>query len=101
MAVSFVHIPAGSDFPLENLPYGVFSTKSNPRKRLGVAIGDSVLDLNGVASFYPPEVQDALQAETLNKLMSLGYTAWQVVRAKTQELLLKNSVLEQNAALVQ
>lgn len=29
MATSFVHVPAGSDFPLENLPYGIFSTKSN------------------------------------------------------------------------
>ncbi|XP_075160729.1 fumarylacetoacetate hydrolase [Haematobia irritans] len=100
MAVSFVHIPAGSDFPLENLPYGVFSTKSNPRKRLGVAIGESVLDLSAVAAFYPPEVQDALNAETLNKLMSLGYTAWNVVRSRTRELLLKNSPLEQNPALL-
>lgn len=94
---------------------------------MGVAIGDSVLDLSGVASFYPPEVQvsvlvviqynsyfvfilsffyyngfmqDALNSETLNKLMSLGYNAWNVVRSRTRELLLKNSQLEQNAELV-
>ncbi|XP_013103566.1 fumarylacetoacetase [Stomoxys calcitrans] len=99
MAVSFVNIPAGSDFPLENLPYGVFSTATNPRKRLGIAIGESVLDLSVVAAFYPPEVQDALNSETLNKLMGLGYTAWNVVRSRTRELLLKNSALEQNAPL--
>ncbi|TMW52204.1 hypothetical protein DOY81_002763, partial [Sarcophaga bullata] len=100
MATSFVHVPAGSDFPLENLPYGVFSTKSNPRKRLCVAIGDSVLDLSGVSSLYPPEVQDALNAESLNLLMSLGHVAWNVVRSRTRELLSKNSQLEQNAHLV-
>ncbi|XP_039964649.1 fumarylacetoacetase [Bactrocera tryoni] len=98
---SFVNIPEGSDFPLENLPYGVFSTKSNPRKRVGVAIGQHVLDLAGVAQLYPPEVQDALNSESLNLLMSLGHTAWNVVRTRTRELLLKGSVLEENLLLAQ
>ncbi|XP_067642838.1 fumarylacetoacetase [Eurosta solidaginis] len=97
---SFVNIPVGSDFPLENLPYGVFSTKTNPRKRIGVAIGEHVLDLAGAAKLYPPEVQDALTSDSLNLLMSLGHTAWNVVRTCTRELLLKNSILEQNAMLV-
>ncbi|XP_014088789.3 fumarylacetoacetase [Bactrocera oleae] len=96
---SFVNIPEGSDFPLENLPYGVFSTKSNPRKRVGVAIGEHVLDLAGVAQLYPPEVQDALNSDSLNLLMSLGHTAWNVVRTRTRELLLKGSVLEENLVL--
>ncbi|KAM7357101.1 fumarylacetoacetate hydrolase [Cochliomyia hominivorax] len=96
---SFVHVPAGSDFPLENLPYGVFSV-NNDRRRLCVAIGDSVLDLSGVAFLYPAELQDALNSETLNLLMSLGYSAWNTVRTITRELLLKNSKLEQNAELV-
>ncbi|XP_037939676.1 fumarylacetoacetase [Teleopsis dalmanni] len=96
---SFVNIPAGSDFPLENLPYGVFSTKANARKRLCVAIGEHVLDLSGVAQLYPPEVQDALTSDSLNLLMSLGHQAWQVVRERTRELLLKNSQLDQNPVL--
>ena len=99
MSSSFVHIPEGSDFPLENLPYGIFSTKTNPRKRVGVAVGESVLDLSAVVQFYPPEVQDALNSHSLNLLMSLGYAAWNVVRTRTRELLLKNSPLEQNAVL--
>ncbi|XP_053952875.1 fumarylacetoacetase [Anastrepha ludens] len=98
---SFVNIPEGSDFPLENLPYGVFSTKSNLRKRIGVAIGQHVLDLAGVAQFYPPNVQDALNSESLNLLMSLGHSAWNAVRTRTRELLLKGSVLEENAVLAQ
>ncbi|XP_004525300.1 fumarylacetoacetase [Ceratitis capitata] len=98
---SFVNIPEGSDFPLENLPYGVFSTKSNPRKRVGVAIGEHVIDLAGVAQLYAPEVQDALNSESLNLLMSLGHFAWNVVRTRTRELLLKGSVLEENQVLAQ
>ncbi|XP_054735506.1 fumarylacetoacetase [Anastrepha obliqua] len=98
---SFVNIPEGSDFPLENLPYGVFSTKSNLRKRIGVAIGQHVLDLAGVAQFYPPNVQDALNSDSLNLLMSLGHSAWNAVRTRTRELLLKGSVLEENAVLAQ
>ena len=43
---SFVPYSPDSDFPLQNLPYGVFSTPADPRPRLGVAIGDRVLDLS-------------------------------------------------------
>ncbi|RGA50946.1 fumarylacetoacetase, partial [Klebsiella pneumoniae] len=32
-------------FPLENLPFGIFSTKENPSPRAGVALGDQVIDL--------------------------------------------------------
>ena len=37
---SFVEGAADSDFPIQNLPYGVFSTASDTRPRVGVAIGD-------------------------------------------------------------
>lgn len=49
MLASWVPVEPGSPFPLNNLPYGVFSTPSNPRPRPGVAIGGSVLDLAAVA----------------------------------------------------
>jgi len=96
---SFVNVPEGSDFPIENLPYGVFSTKTNATKRICVAIGEHVLDLSAVADFYLPEVQDALRSSTLNLLMSLGYESWQTVRSRTQSLLQKNSDLERNPQL--
>src|SRR5271154_1500446 len=38
----------GTDFPIQNLPYGTFRTKANSVARVGVAIGDSILDLRGV-----------------------------------------------------
>lgn len=42
MLSSFVHVDQDSDFPIQNLPYGVFSTKTNEHKRIGVAIGNHV-----------------------------------------------------------
>ena len=36
---------AGTQFPLENLPYGIFATSSTEPGRCGVAIGEHVLDL--------------------------------------------------------
>ncbi len=49
MLASFVPVEPGSHFPLNNLPYGVFSTAASPTPRPGVAIGGSVLDLSAVA----------------------------------------------------
>ena len=42
---SFIDVDPASDFPIQNLPYGVFSTKDGLAPRVGVAIGDYVLDL--------------------------------------------------------
>jgi hypothetical protein len=35
-----------ADFPIQNLPFGVFTDKRNPYARVGVAIGDQILDLS-------------------------------------------------------
>src|SRR5438045_9239548 len=42
---SFIPFDAASDFPIQNLPYGVFSTSASPTPRVGVAIGDRILEL--------------------------------------------------------
>jgi len=57
---SFIDVPAGSDFPLENLPFGVFQPKQG-NSRVGVAIGDLVVDLSvleELGHFRSPEFQD-------------------------------------------
>ncbi|XP_030373370.1 fumarylacetoacetase [Scaptodrosophila lebanonensis] len=100
MSASFVPVPSGSDFPLENLPYAVFSTKTNPTHRICVAIGEHVLDLKAVAHLYPRSLQAALQAENLNALMGLSYEAWDIARTQTQKLLTKGSELAHNVDLV-
>lgn len=45
MPQSFIDVPNTSHFPLQNLPYGVFSTQLKPNKRVGVALGSNVIDL--------------------------------------------------------
>ena len=50
--MSWVNIPAKSNFSFENLPYGVFSTPSEPQHRIGVAIGDHILDLSKIAHLF-------------------------------------------------
>jgi fumarylacetoacetase len=56
---SFIEVSPDSHFPLENLPYGVFQpAQGNPR--VGVAIGDLVLDLSALVElglFRSPEFQ--------------------------------------------
>ena len=43
---SFVSVSHDSHFPIQNLPYGVFRAKSGGNARVGVALGDMVLDLS-------------------------------------------------------
>ena len=43
---SWISVAPESDFPIQNLPYGIFHTASNGSPRVGVAIGEFVLDLS-------------------------------------------------------
>ncbi|XP_035670137.1 fumarylacetoacetase-like [Branchiostoma floridae] len=91
VTMSFVPVPEKSHFPIQNLPYGVFSTKSNPCHRLGVAIGEQILDLSAVKDLFTgPELsgkQHVFEEPTLNAFMSLGSAAWKEGRATLQKLL--------------
>lgn len=88
--MSFVDVSKESDFPIQNLPYGVFK-KSNERPRIGVAIGKLILDLFELSScgenFFPKEVSDAFQQEKLNSFMGLGKESWKNTRRIIQHLL--------------
>jgi fumarylacetoacetase len=87
-----VPVPAGSGFPLENLPYGVFSGPEGPH--IGVAIGDSIFDLQ-VASraglFGDSQLSAALRPASLNELLGLGRKAWTDLRGRLQDLLASSS----------
>jgi fumarylacetoacetase len=79
----------GSDFPLQNLPYGVFRPAGDSPPRAGVAIGDQVFDLRAAteAALLPINVRDACRQTTLNSLLALGAPAWTVLRTRLSELL--------------
>ncbi|MEM1362346.1 MAG: fumarylacetoacetase [Pseudomonadota bacterium] len=76
--VDSANAPAG-DFPLNNLPYGVFSTQSDAA-RCGVAIGDAILDLAGMEAAGLLDFNGTLQRGAWNDFMALGRTAWADLR---------------------
>ncbi|MEP7316288.1 MAG: fumarylacetoacetase [Sphingomicrobium sp.] len=59
------------NFPIQNLPIGVFSIRDdNPR--IGVAIGEKIIDLKAASGFLPGEWSDALSQSTLNDWFARG-----------------------------
>ena len=87
---SFVEIDPNSDFPLENLPYGIFSDPHNPKSRACTALGEWVVDLavleqNGYLKCE--HGQDYFNQPTLNKFIESGKANWFLVRQKLQSLL--------------
>jgi fumarylacetoacetase len=86
---SFVPVDPASDFPIQNLPYGVFSAKDGLAPRVGVAIGDYVLDLWQLAQDCRIDVVEpaVFAATTLNPFMALGPEVWSRTRTRISELL--------------
>ncbi|NNK80062.1 MAG: fumarylacetoacetase, partial [Flavobacteriales bacterium] len=87
---SWVEVPEGSDFPIQNLPFGIFST-SNSNPRPGVAIGEHILDLEQIAELgffsdlgFPI---DCFQARTLNPMMKHGKKGSRAIRERISQLL--------------
>ncbi len=59
-------------FPVQNLPYGVFTPPASDVQRPGVAIGDQVLDLGAAAGLLPQAARSMVTATNLNGLFSLS-----------------------------
>uniref|UniRef100_A0A8C4E9U9 Fumarylacetoacetase n=1 Tax=Dicentrarchus labrax TaxID=13489 RepID=A0A8C4E9U9_DICLA len=102
--MSFIKVDATSDFSFHNLPYGIFSTPDNVKHRIGVAIGDQILDLSVILSLFRGPVmskhQDVFDQPTLNAFMDLGYEAWRETRKTLQLLLSANeSTLRDDVSL--
>lgn len=89
---SFLPIPPDSDFPLQNLPYGVFRRVPGGGARVGVAISDQVLDLavlEEVGLFDAPVLagKGFFSRPRLNEFMGAGEEAWREARARISRLL--------------
>ncbi|RFU31445.1 hypothetical protein B7463_g4871, partial [Scytalidium lignicola] len=93
---SWIEIDNNSDFSLQNLPYGIFSTEGSGR-RIGVAVGEYILDMKAL-------VQEKLldqckfdtstfEHETLNAYAAVGKDAHREVRSILQDLLSKDTSL--------
>jgi fumarylacetoacetase len=85
-AASWVDSAEGSDFPLENLPLGIFSVGQRRRKSC-VAIGDYVLDLPAIADLLDEEWREDLSQPVLNSWLACGPEAQEMLRERLQELL--------------
>jgi len=73
-------------YPLNNLPYGVFSTPGTA-PRCGVAIGDNILDLAGFESAGLLDFGGALSGDSWNAFMARGADEWARLRARLGEIL--------------
>ena len=76
----------GSDFPVQNLPLGIFSEAKGLR-RPGVAIGDYVLDLVGISDLLDEEWRSDLSQPVLNAWLSRGPEAHRALRLRLSEIL--------------
>lgn len=86
--VESANIPA-TDFPLQNLPYGVFTGGQNHTPQIGVAIGDQILSLARLAEreLLPAAIRTACRQPTLNSLLAAGPAVWTALRTRLSELL--------------
>ena len=82
----------GTDFPIQNLPFGVFRPRGDARARVGVAIGNQIVDVDrccalGLLSGTAAEAGEACGQSSLNALMSLGSAHWSALRGALSALL--------------
>ncbi len=97
---SWVQIPENSDFPIQNLPFGIFSTKKlSPR--VGVALGEKIIDLNALGELgYLKDLDiptDAFRNSVLNNMMGHSKLAIRDLRQRISDLFVDtNSELQTN-----
>ena len=82
---TWVDLPEDSPFPATNLPYGVFS-HDGEAPRVGVALGDDVVDLAPLAAVEGLDGAHVFEAPTLNPFLAMGRPSWSAVRSWLVEL---------------
>jgi fumarylacetoacetase len=90
---------ATTDFPLNNLPYGVFSI-GNQTRRCGVAIGDMILDITALEAAGLLRLTEfaTFDAGSWNGFMNLGSAAWSDFRKRLLDMLRDGSSMQHNLA---
>ena len=105
---SWIPVPSGSDFPIQNLPFGVFIPEDDIITT-GTRIGDTAIDLSVLQQLgYFDGIDlpdDVFLQDTLNDFIALGRPVWRAVRNRLAEIFdesndtLKGNVAHQNKAL--
>ena len=91
---------AETPFPLNNLPYGVFSTAGGT-PRLGVAIGDQILDVAKLAERFAVNAAVLTDPRGWNGLMELGTEAWSAFRSALTNILSETAEMRPDALIAQ
>jgi fumarylacetoacetase len=105
---SWLNIESNSDFPIQNIPFGVFLTRDDIIT-IGTRIGDYAIDLNALhqLGYFKdiPLTDDMFLQDTLNDFIADGRTTWRLVRNRIAELFdenntaLKNNEAHQNTII--
>ena len=100
---SFIETSKDNHFPIQNLPYGVFTVRSFSQPHIGVAIGNLILDLyilNAEGYLDDFSEHEVFSKPQLNEFMALGKKSWSKARKLISSLLrLDNPKLRDNASL--
>ena len=80
-----------SPFGLQSLPYGSFTTADDERPRVGVAVGERVLDLTAAAAHVVPADAALFASGDLDALLGAGRATWTRLRTSLQEALSSTS----------
>ncbi len=82
---SWIEVAEGSDFPVQNIPFGIFTTPGG-KPRAATRIGDTVIDLHALAiSGFLDGLEfdhDLFSCTTLNSFIALGKPAWRSMRER-------------------
>ncbi|MEO0060082.1 MAG: hypothetical protein RLZZ312_1729 [Bacteroidota bacterium] len=99
---SWLAVPENSDFPIQNIPFGVFLTKDDVIT-IGTRIGDYAIDLGALQQMnYFDGIEltdDMFMQDTLNDFISDGKKTWRLVRNRIAQLFdIENPLLQNNTA---
>ncbi len=98
---SWLSVPQDSDFPIQNIPFGVFLPEDD-FTTIGTRIGNTAIDLSALHQLgYLDGIvlpEDVFLQDTLNDFITLGRPVWRQVRNKIAEIFdEKNDILKNNA----
>lgn len=91
---SWLNVPDNSDFPIQNIPFGVFLTRDDVIT-IGTRIGDTAIDLGAMhqLGYFRdiPLTDDIFLQDSLNDFISDGKKTWRLVRNRIAEVFDKNN----------
>ena len=77
---SWIGVAAGHPFDLHTLPYGVFTDAVDSQPRVGVAVGDAILDLTTATRDLLPQHAALFRSGSLDAVLAAGRQTWTMVR---------------------